>query len=231
MSNDRDLTSTLTWTRSLRASQARRSAAERMRRWSRRRRTTAVALSLGLAAFGGVAVAAPGGETSSGDRPAATQGTTGVRTAQSKLGVTVDGIVGPQTRRAVRAFQRRNGLTVDGIIGPRTLSALGVDRSSSAGDGSSSNAGGSSDGASAKGSSASAPSGQLARIAQCESGGDPTAVSSDGTYRGKYQFDRQTWQANGGSGDPAAASEAEQDRIAQRLLEARGTQPWPVCGR
>src|SRR5205823_11235122 len=29
----------------------------------------------------------------------------------------------------------------------------------------------------------------LNAIASCESGGDPTAVSADGAYRGKYQFD------------------------------------------
>jgi murein DD-endopeptidase MepM/ murein hydrolase activator NlpD len=38
---------------------------------------------------------------------------------------TIDGIRGPQTRRAVRAFQRRAGLVVDGIAGPRTRRALG----------------------------------------------------------------------------------------------------------
>ncbi|MDX6699910.1 MAG: Transglycosylase-like domain, partial [Baekduia sp.] len=32
-------------------------------------------------------------------------------------------------------------------------------------------------------------------------------------------------------GDPAAAPEAEQDRIAAALLAAEGTSPWPVCGR
>jgi hypothetical protein len=32
----------------------------------------------------------------------------------------------------------------------------------------------------------------LEAIASCESGGDPTIVSSDGTYRGKYQFDYGT---------------------------------------
>jgi hypothetical protein len=69
-----------------------------------------------------------------------------------------------------------------------------------------------------------------ASIAQCESGGDPTAVSAGGTYRGKWQFDYQTWNAYGGSGDPAAASEAEQDRIAGKLYAARGSAPWPVCG-
>jgi peptidoglycan hydrolase CwlO-like protein len=67
----------------------------------------------------------------------------------------------------------------------------------------------------------------LARIAQCESGGDPTLA--DGQYRGKYQFDMATWQAVGGTGDPAAAPEAEQDRRAAMLYAQRGGAPWPVC--
>lgn len=71
----------------------------------------------------------------------------------------------------------------------------------------------------------------LKRIALCESGGDPRAISSGGTYRGKYQFDRGTWRSMGGSGDPARASEAEQDRRALKLYRAAGTAPWPVCGR
>jgi hypothetical protein len=71
----------------------------------------------------------------------------------------------------------------------------------------------------------------LAQIAQCESGGDPTAVSSSGRYRGKYQFSRATWRELGGSGDPAAAPESEQDARAATLYAQRGTQPWPVCGR
>jgi hypothetical protein len=78
--------------------------------------------------------------------------------------------------------------------------------------------------------SGSAPSGALQSIAQCESGGDPGAVGGGGAYRGKYQFDRQTWQGVGGSGDPAAAPEAEQDRRAQMLLQQSGTSPWPTCG-
>jgi len=71
----------------------------------------------------------------------------------------------------------------------------------------------------------------LQRIAQCESGGNPHAIDASGTYRGKYQFDLQTWHANGGSGDPATAPEAQQDRMAMKLYQSRGTQPWPVCGR
>jgi soluble lytic murein transglycosylase-like protein len=70
----------------------------------------------------------------------------------------------------------------------------------------------------------------LDAIASCESGGDPTAVSSDGTFRGKYQFDYGTWESVGGSGDPAAASEAEQDYRAALLYAASGSSPWPVCG-
>src|SRR5712675_482926 len=57
----------------------------------------------------------------------------------------------------------------------------------------------------------------LAAIAACESGGDPTALSSDGSYRGKYQFDYGTWESVGGHGDPAAAPEDEQDYRAALL--------------
>ncbi len=70
----------------------------------------------------------------------------------------------------------------------------------------------------------------LDAIAACESGGDPTAVSADGTYRGKYQFDYATWASVGGSGDPAAAPEAEQDRRAAILYAQQGASPWPICG-
>ena len=70
----------------------------------------------------------------------------------------------------------------------------------------------------------------LEAIASCESGGDPTAVSSDGTYRGKYQFDYGTWESVGGSGDPAAAPEQEQDYRAALLYSRSGSSPWPVCG-
>ena len=67
-------------------------------------------------------------------------------------------------------------------------------------------------------------------IAACESGGDPTIVSADGSYRGKYQFDYGTWASVGGSGDPAAAPEAEQDYRAALLYAQSGSSPWPVCG-
>ena len=71
---------------------------------------------------------------------------------------------------------------------------------------------------------------QLQAIAACESGGNPRAVDASGTYRGKYQFDHGTWAAVGGSGDPAAASEAEQDKRAAALYARAGSSPWPACG-
>jgi hypothetical protein len=70
----------------------------------------------------------------------------------------------------------------------------------------------------------------LAAIAACESGGDPTAVGGGGLYRGKYQFSYETWQSVGGTGDPAAAPEAEQDRRAAMLLARDGAGHWPACG-
>lgn len=139
-----------------------------------------------------------------------------VAQVQQKLHIPADGVFGPQTGRAVRRFQARRGLTVDGVVGPQTAQALGIElvRGRTAG------------GASSRVRLPAA----LARIAQCESGGNPRAVSSDGAYRGKYQFDRGTWHAMGGHGDPAHASEREQDRRALALYRARGASPWPACG-
>jgi len=72
--------------------------------------------------------------------------------------------------------------------------------------------------------------GNLAGVRACESGGDYGSVSANGAYRGAYQFDSQTWQSVGGSGDPAAASPAEQDARASQLQSQRGSSPWPNCG-
>ncbi|SDN32607.1 Uncharacterized conserved protein YabE, contains G5 and tandem DUF348 domains [Geodermatophilus siccatus] len=69
-----------------------------------------------------------------------------------------------------------------------------------------------------------------AALATCESGGRPNAVSSSGTYRGMYQFSQATWNAVGGSGDPAAASADEQTYRAQLLYQRSGAGQWPHCG-
>ncbi len=51
-----------------------------------------------------------------------------VKTLQAKLNrfsrIDVDGIFGPQTRRAVESFQGHHNLMVDGIVGPKTWTAL-----------------------------------------------------------------------------------------------------------
>jgi soluble lytic murein transglycosylase-like protein len=70
----------------------------------------------------------------------------------------------------------------------------------------------------------------LDAIAACESGGDPTAVNAAGYY-GKYQFDMGTWASIGGTGNPAEASEAEQDYRASLLYSQAGSSPWPACGQ
>ncbi|MFJ3232482.1 ubiquitin-like domain-containing protein [Streptomyces sp. NPDC086787] len=67
-------------------------------------------------------------------------------------------------------------------------------------------------------------------LARCESGGEPDAVDSSGTYGGLYQFDRHTWRNLGGSGRPQDASEEEQTYRAKKLYLRRGTSPWPHCG-
>ncbi len=81
----------------------------------------------------------------------------------------------------------------------------------------------------AGGSSKASP--QLEAIAACESGGDPKAIGGGGAFRGKFQFSVSTWAAVGGSGDPAAAPESEQNMRAAKLLATSGAGQWPVCGQ
>jgi peptidoglycan hydrolase-like protein with peptidoglycan-binding domain len=140
-----------------------------------------------------------------------------VRKIQEELGITADGVFGGQTERAVKRFQRSHGLVADGIVGPLTRGALGLRPFSSRSVRRTS------------GPTVRVPA-ILQRIAECESGGNPRAVSPGGQYRGKYQFSRETWRALGGTGDPADAPESVQDRLALKLYRQRGTSPWPNCG-
>ncbi|MCW2544939.1 MAG: Transglycosylase domain protein [Frankiales bacterium] len=68
-------------------------------------------------------------------------------------------------------------------------------------------------------------------LARCESGGNPRAVSRNGTYRGLYQFSMSTWHGVGGSGDPIDASSSEQTYRAKLLYKRSGRGAWPTCGR
>ena len=49
-----------------------------------------------------------------------------VKTLQTQLGITADGIFGSATETAVKAFQTAHGLVADGIVGAKTWAALGV---------------------------------------------------------------------------------------------------------
>jgi peptidoglycan hydrolase-like protein with peptidoglycan-binding domain len=137
-----------------------------------------------------------------------------VRSIQRELGVPADGVFGPMTERAVKRFQRSHDLVPDGIVGPLTRGALGLRPFSAR---------------SVRSTGGARLPAVLRQIAECESGGNPRAVSPGGTYRGKYQFSRTTWRNLGGTGDPADAPESLQDRLALKLYRQSGTAPWPSC--
>lgn len=65
-------------------------------------------------------------------------------------------------------------------------------------------------------------------LAQCESGGN-WAINTGNGYYGGLQFSLSSWAAAGGSGNPAAASKAEQIRVAENLLQMQGWGAWPAC--
>jgi hypothetical protein len=71
--------------------------------------------------------------------------------------------------------------------------------------------------------------GALSATAQCESGGDYSAVDPSGTYHGAYQFDQQTWDAYAPQGyagtNPASAPPAVQDAAAASV----DYNAWPNC--
>jgi peptidoglycan DL-endopeptidase CwlO len=124
----RDLAQPHAWETSLARSQRRRAAAAA--RIIALPKTMTARISAALLAAGLVGQTGP----LIGAASAATHTTTlrhgakgaGVAAAQRALGISADGVFGPQTRKAVRAFQRAHGLTADGRIGPQTRAALGL---------------------------------------------------------------------------------------------------------
>ena len=96
---------------------------------------------------------------------------------------------------------------------------------------SSSGSGGS--GGSASGGSAGTTGGEAgddvwAKLAQCESGGNPATNTGNGFY-GMYQFTLETWQSLGGTGYPHEADAATQTAMAKKLQAQAGWGQWPGC--
>ena len=174
-------------------------------------------LAVDASADGGISSASGGARSGAPAEIALHRGDRGpaVKRVQRRLRIRVDGVFGRGTERAIKRFQRRKGIEPDGVVGPETRRALRLRPFSRA--------------------SVHRRRSRLPRvlrlIAECESGGNPRAVSRDGRYRGKYQFTRATWEGLGGEGDPADASERLQDRLALKLYRSEGVEPWGACGR
>ncbi|WP_026909671.1 transglycosylase family protein [Patulibacter minatonensis] len=197
---------------------------------------TAAAASVALAAVPTAASAAPsGGLTKSYDAAYERVVDAG---GQPGRNIADDGVQDGGKARAATSAELRESL---GTLRSMVASAAAPAQQASTSTGASGSAGqtgqtgvgsgqATGSGQAAPAQSSGGSGGDLSGVAQCESGGDPGAVSPDGQYRGKYQFDQRTWESVGGSGDPAAAPEAEQDQRAQQLQAQRGSSPWPVCG-
>lgn len=216
-----DLASSGRWGESIERSRARRAVAAISRR-RRLRSRGAVLSAVAVLAVSGAGAGVAGAQSDGGTYLATGSSGSQVSAVEEALGVPADGYFDERLARAVRNFQSENGLVVDGIVGPETSAALGL--AAAPAEPAAPSGGSSSSGSSSSGNAT------LEQIAMCESGGDPSAVSADGTYRGKYQFSRETWAAVGGTGDPAAAPESVQDELAAQLLAQSGTSPWPSCG-
>lgn len=98
---------------------------------------------------------------------------------------------------------------------------------------SSGDSGGSGGSASAGGSGDSGGSNEVgddvwAKLAQCESGGNPATNTGNGFY-GMYQFTLSTWQSLGGTGYPHEADAATQTAMAKKLQAKAGWGQWPGC--
>jgi peptidoglycan hydrolase CwlO-like protein len=71
-------------------------------------------------------------------------------------------------------------------------------------------------------------SGQVARLRQCESGGNYRENSGDGYY-GAYQLSQATWSSLSLPGRPDQAPPDVQDRAVLTLVARSGWGQWPTC--
>ncbi len=78
--------------------------------------------------------------------------------------------------------------------------------------------------------------GLLKKIAKCESGFNPAAVSPSGAYHGLFQYVASTWVAQrnrmGKNPDPNLRHDAREAILTAAFqISKQGTGAWPVCGR
>lgn len=150
-----------------------------------------------------------------------TEGKKGLRVRKYEV-TTVDGVVESQEK----IYDEVDRKPVDRVIvvgtKERPAPAPAPARTSSS---SSSNSSGSS---SSSGSTSAASGDVWAKLAQCESGGNPATNTGNGYY-GMYQFSLPTWKAVGGTGLPSDASAAEQTKRAKILQARSGWGQWPAC--
>jgi hypothetical protein len=154
-----------------------------------------------------------------------TAGVPGVRTLVERV-TTVDGVESARatlsdavTQAPVDEVLSVGTKTRPAVVKPPAATASSGSASSAASAGSPVTAGGDAD------------SLNWAALARCESGGNPSSVSSTGKYFGLYQFSVGTWQAVGGAGVPSDASAEEQTARAKMLYNRSGAGQWPHCGK
>lgn len=145
----------------------------------------------------------------------------------------VSGYFGSLTQAAVEQFQASVGLPVTGVVAARTWAALGTRVTPPATDVTTTElARTSRDHRASIGVRAFATSATARMVVQRESGGQCDVVSPGGTYRGKWQMDRNFWAAYGGPDFAPRADLATcdaQDRVAYRGWVDRWWQPWPTA--
>ncbi len=176
--------------------------------------------------------------------PTLRRGSTGSRVTwvQRTLGVAQTGYFGSRTYAAVVRFQKTHRISpANGVVAATTWTALkryAASRAASTvaspapstGDPTMTSAARTSRTArQALGVSAFAGSAHARMIVKRESGGRCTAVSPNGTYRGKWQMNSAFWRSYGGTSFATTADRAtcaQQDLVAYRGWIASWWNPW-----
>src|SRR3954447_6353880 len=85
----------------------------------------------------------------------------------------------------------------------------------------------------AAGNASAATASEWDTVAACESGGNWSINTGNGSYGG-LQFSASTWAAYGGTAFASTADKAgkaQQIQVAEKVLASQGKGAWPVCGK